>query len=224
MSTFALRHVAASFSALLLLAGACGDETGAGGTTSSGGGGNSSNGAPCSAAADCDSGHCADGVCCRTPCAGACDACNVQGKEGECTPSAAGAPGEPTCSPYLCDGASGACPATCDSPDDCAANVCVAGACPSPGANGDPCTAPTDCDSSFCADGVCCESECAGGCEACDNAGSAGTCQPDLAGAPGDPSCSPYVCDGVTGVCPMSCTTNADCAAGFSCSNSVCTA
>lgn len=40
------------------------------------------------------------------------------------------------------------------------------------------CSADGECSSGFCADGVCCDKACAGQCEACDIAGSVGTCKP----------------------------------------------
>jgi hypothetical protein len=41
-------------------------------------------------AMECASGMCIDGVCCRTPCAGICESCNVAGSEGTCVPIPAG--------------------------------------------------------------------------------------------------------------------------------------
>jgi hypothetical protein len=41
-------------------------------------------GEPCSAAGHCKSGFCVDGVCCETPCASLCLACNLPGKAGTC--------------------------------------------------------------------------------------------------------------------------------------------
>jgi hypothetical protein len=43
------------------------------------------NGESCAAAADCRSGHCADGVCCDSACDGTCQACNVPGRGGSCS-------------------------------------------------------------------------------------------------------------------------------------------
>jgi hypothetical protein len=75
-------------------------------------------GAGCMADADCDSNHCADGVCCGAACTGACISCNQTGKVGMCLPVAPGSPdprkmcvaaGASTCGKNgLCDGA-GAC-------------------------------------------------------------------------------------------------------------------
>ena len=48
-------------------------------------------GAECGAPGDCDSGFCADGVCCNLACTGACATCNQAGKMGECRPVVEGA-------------------------------------------------------------------------------------------------------------------------------------
>ena len=43
-------------------------------------------GAVCAGNTECDSGFCADGVCCNTTCNGACVSCNQLSKMGECSP------------------------------------------------------------------------------------------------------------------------------------------
>jgi hypothetical protein len=43
-------------------------------------------GQACSGATGCASGSCVDGVCCDTACTGQCEACNVRGSEGQCSP------------------------------------------------------------------------------------------------------------------------------------------
>jgi hypothetical protein len=49
-------------------------------------------GAICEVATNCDSGHCAEGVCCDRPCDGSCEACNVVGEAGTCQPTPGLAP------------------------------------------------------------------------------------------------------------------------------------
>jgi hypothetical protein len=87
-------------------------------------------GVACSAADDCDSRHCVDGVCCDRPCEGACEACSVatgSSADGTCSALAS----ETVCRPAsglacdvaeLCDGSSRECPADvpapgCEAPD-----------------------------------------------------------------------------------------------------------
>lgn len=43
-------------------------------------------GFPCSANSDCQSGYCADGYCCNTPCEGNCNKCNIAHNTGRCIP------------------------------------------------------------------------------------------------------------------------------------------
>ena len=45
----------------------------------------------CATAADCKSGFCFDGVCCRSDCSGACQSCAVEGSVGTCTDVPVGA-------------------------------------------------------------------------------------------------------------------------------------
>jgi hypothetical protein len=44
------------------------------------------NGQPCTAASDCQSAQCQQGVCCASTCNGTCFACNLPGKQGTCAP------------------------------------------------------------------------------------------------------------------------------------------
>ena len=74
-------------------------------------------GAHCGGDSECDSKHCADGVCCNTACGGACQSCNQVASPGTCTPTPAGQP-HPLCPKQdpttcgttgMCDG-QGGCP------------------------------------------------------------------------------------------------------------------
>jgi len=68
--------------------------------------------ATCTSDAQCATGHCADGVCCSTACAGQCEACDLPNSKGTCTPTT-GAPrgaraacvsGATVCGATSCDG------------------------------------------------------------------------------------------------------------------------
>jgi hypothetical protein len=48
------------------------------------------NGSACTAGGQCQSGQCVDAFCCNLPCNGRCQACDVAGSEGRCTPIKAG--------------------------------------------------------------------------------------------------------------------------------------
>jgi hypothetical protein len=66
----------------------------------------------CERADECLTGHCVDGVCCRTSCSGQCEACNLPGTEGTCAAREGSPVGErPPCS-VLADSACGR--ASCD--------------------------------------------------------------------------------------------------------------
>jgi hypothetical protein len=118
-------------------------------------------GHPCTNDTDCDSGYCADGVCCTTACDGACESCLAMengNSDGVCLPVIPGTecgppscmggvahgpstcsggsciPGATTpCDPYVCDPNAPQCSTTCVTDADCAApNECDAGVCTPP--------------------------------------------------------------------------------------------
>ncbi len=85
--------------------------------------------------------------------------------------------GTTTCAPASCDVGAGACRQSCVLDPDCQAGyLCVAGRCARD--MGQACVVDGECASGFCADGVCCRGRCGGTCEACNNAGRAGWCDP----------------------------------------------
>jgi len=147
-------------------------------------------GASCTYAGECTSGHCVQGVCCDAPCDGGCVACIAELKEsgvddGVCGPVVAGTDPGSDCTDDggsscllngLCDGA-GACQNYPDSTD------CTP----------EPCTANEECTSGFCVDGICCETACSGECEACTAAlrglGRDGVCGPIAAGTDPEEEC-----------------------------------
>jgi hypothetical protein len=56
-------------------------------------------GTQCAADGECDSTHCAQGVCCSVACNGGCLSCALMGNEGACTPVPAGIPAVPVVGP-----------------------------------------------------------------------------------------------------------------------------
>ncbi len=93
----------------------------------------------------------------------------------------------------------GLCETMCTMDGDCDVGAfCSAPNCLPRGMQGDACTSTPQCMSGLqCVDGVCCDSTCTGTCEACNVAGSLGTCSPiltgdDPAGECGALSCATY--------------------------------
>jgi hypothetical protein len=177
---------------------------------------------PCSSGAECQSGFCVDSFCCDSSCANSCDACDVAGSEGSCSVVPSGLLGAPSCSPYLCDGASVSCPFSCASNADCTSGFICNGSnqCVQAQPIGSVCSQSSECISGFCVDDYCCDSSCSNSCDACNMAGSVGSCSVVPSGLLGAPSCSPYLCDGATVSCPFSCASNADCISSFICNGS----
>ncbi len=119
-------------------------------------------GNPCTRDEMCVSGHCADGVCCDTTCTGSCQACDLPGTTGTCSPVPDGMDPHGECSDSgagcdddgYCDGQS-ACRKYAKKSD---------GSCDIGG-----CSADADCQSGHCIDGICCDGACDGQCESCHN-------------------------------------------------------
>ncbi len=188
------------------------------------------NGADCTSASQCASGFCVDGFCCDGACSGPCDACArsiTGGADGTCAPAPAGSPGSPACSPFLCNGSSVACSGSCSSDAQCAAGAYCAsdGTCRPQKSQAASCNAGAGadclvagcrvCTTGQCVDGHCCDTACGSRCDACDIV--PGVCSPSPVGAPGTPSCAPYLCTGSSATCGTTCASDAECAATAYC-------
>ncbi len=151
-------------------------------------------GIPCTTGADCKSGYCADGVCCDSSCAGQCEACDVAGSVGKCSPVT----GLPHAGRTACfDGAGDTCKAlTCDGNRD--RLKCVAFA------NGPEKT----CGPKTCKDGATEVDE-----PRCDGTGG---CIASTATR----SCAGYACG--DGGCKTACSAPSDCASSYVCNGGKC--
>ncbi len=180
-------------------------------------------GATCTKASECSSGACVDGYCCNSACGSACDACNLTNSEGTCNVVPASTSGDPSCTPYLCDGIGVSCPVSCGSDAGCVSNhFCIGNSCTIKKVNGTVCNGANECLSGNCVDGYCCNGLCGSACDACNLANNLGSCKLKADGAKGKPSCTPYLCNGVLPGCPVSCLTNGDCVMGYTCNFGVC--
>ncbi len=179
----------------------------------------------CSRNGECTSGACVDGYCCNSLCnSKVCQACNVPGSVGTCTDVASGDPQgtHGSCGSYACS--AGQCvTGSCGADTDCATHrYCVAGACTTALGIGTSCLRNAQCQSGFCIDNVCCNSGCGAACQACNVAGSMGTCSNVATGAPhGARTCAPYATC-TAGACNSTCSADGDCASGYGCSAGHC--
>jgi hypothetical protein len=144
-------------------------------------------GSPCSAASDCSSGNCIDGVCCATTCSG-CNACvnTLTGKnDGTCAPVVSGQDPHNTCSDETQTNQCGN-DGTCDGQGACrkvsSNHVCTQASCSSDGKAFTPATT-------------------------CDGTGKCSTATPQ--------SCGAFQCTN-TG-CLKTCSTQTECGAGSYC-------
>lgn len=102
---------------------------------------------------------------------------------GTCVPQTGG-----SCCPYLCSG--NACGTSCNSDSLCCESAFCSGvSCLPRRTPGAACDRDRQCASGFCRDGVCCTSDCAGDCQSCNLAGSAGTCSPYASGLDPENDC-----------------------------------
>ena len=146
-------------------------------------------GQACTAASQCVSGFCADGVCCNAACAGACEACAETSSKGTCVAVS----GAPRTGRAACTGAGTTCGGSCDGTNraSCgypgATTSCRSASCTSGTATlAASCTGAGACPAAQtvnCAPNTCSGTACAGGCSstqpcAGSNYCSGGTCVP----------------------------------------------
>jgi hypothetical protein len=152
--------------------------------------------------------------------------------------------GTQSCNGHLCGGGA-ACPTTCNGGGDCASGFyCTSpgGTCQAKVAQGGACTEDGQCGTGHCVDYTCCGTETCGQCNACNVAGSLGTChlvaadtfdprgvcqntaatsctengKCTAAGACQTFDCGAYKCDGASS-CRSTCASDNDCTAGNFC-------
>ena len=172
---------------------------------------------------------------CKSACASPTDcATGFTCTSNVCVPSTTSKLGDPCTDASTCPSGAfctdGVCCAVigCSSGSSCSVNK--KGTCAKLG--GTSCTSGLECGSGFCADGVCCDRACDGQCEACDHAGSFGTCT-SIIGTPhgtrtkcdaGTTTCAAKTCDGKDGTtCAAFVGTETSCGAA-SCSSATFTA
>ena len=193
-------------------------------------------GEACSADTACQTGFCADGVCCDQRCEQQCLACDVEGSVGTCVPVV----GPPRGSRPPCAGDTDECRGECDGTGSTCSFPTAITPCGAPTCNdgqavefrcngGGACVAePTDCAPYACRDNACLSS-CTDDADCrppdfCDTPTSAcvsgATCEGDRISVGPDGArtdCEPYRC-GPAGACLTECSSVRDCLGGFVCS------
>ncbi len=110
--------------------------------------------------------------------------------------------GVSACEPYVCEDEAD-CRESCTNDSHCHEDYyCDANACIPREVNGFECDRDRQCNTDECVDGFCCTSSCSGICEACDNAGSEGTCSQATGEPHGDRGPCPGQ-NGCVGTCGM---------------------
>ena len=152
------------------------------------------NGQVCHSDDACASGYCVDSMCCGSACDGQCEACDLPGHLGSCTPVVGLPRGDrPACEGSLWDPSDNPCAAHCD------------------GLEREACT--------FAPIGQLCGTECVGWGPK-PQTGEVSVCNGEGLCLPSYPfSCSPYLCDEDTGTCAEDCADDDDCADGAVCSD-----
>ncbi|HVY30580.1 MAG TPA: Dickkopf N-terminal cysteine-rich domain-containing protein [Polyangiaceae bacterium] len=197
-------------------------------------------GATCDSSGICASGFCVDGVCCDVSCKGQCEACDVAGSEGVCSP----VQGIPHNMRPACDHAGDECGGQCDGVNSnvckyaavgtaCGTTTCDNGLAKSSTCNGqgecksnkdeecspyacgpdDSCLSRCEQDAD-CSDGYTCN-ESNGRCLPAN-----ATCSKDRLSSEGNGQstpCKPFLCVPATGTCAVSCAFSTDCAPDFVC-------
>ena len=148
--------------------------------------------AACTRGAECAGNFCADGVCCDKACAGACEACNHEGKAGTCAPlPALSVDPENRCTAGQYCSLEGQC--TTPPPPPPPPPPVMMPTTPVPvdvRPLGTACDRNEVCGSALCKDGVCCDRACDGVCESCNAEGlPPGQCMPYPLGQDPDREC-----------------------------------
>jgi hypothetical protein len=195
-------------------------------------------GSACERASDCERGHCVDGVCCNDACRGQCEACDVVGNAGRCTPVIGAPHGERepcAADESVCGGecngeitagcvyatstlvCASACEhgsetiSTCNGQGHC--EVGEARSCGRLACDDENVACRSTCESNRdCAEGLSCWTS--GECELSPRCASDHESETAPGGTPRD--CRPYLC-GTNGTCKTSCTSPGDCAAPAVC-------
>lgn len=200
-------------------------------------------GATCESSALCASGFCVDGVCCDVSCKGQCEACDVAGSEGVCSP----VQGVPHGMRPVCDHAGDECGGQCDGVNStsckyapngtsCGVATCNNDLATSAACNGQGECKPnknTECSPYVCGPDDTCLSRCEQDADCsqgytCDEttqrclpAAVTTTCSDDRQSSVGQNGlstpCKPFLCVPSSGSCAFSCAFSTDCADGFVC-------
>jgi len=153
-------------------------------------------GAACTKADECATGRCVDGFCCDLACSGQCEACDIKGSEGTCTP-VVGAP-------------HGTERTACDTRE---ATACDKAQCD--GKARDKCDGFVNGGTTTCGVASCTTDKRYQKVGACDGAGKCAT--------PDPVPCTPYACDAAApSGCKSTCATDDDCAADYKCEAGAC--